>query len=40
VNLYFVQNRISKIQNLDNLINVTNLEFGANKIRVSMIIIL
>ena len=32
--IYFVSNRISKIENLDNLTLVTNLELGANKIRV------
>lgn len=31
-NLYFVQNRISKIENIENLINLTNLELGGNKI--------
>ena len=39
INLYFVQNKISKIQNLDTLINVTNLELGANRIRVCMLIV-
>ncbi|KAK9236267.1 hypothetical protein V1525DRAFT_222528 [Lipomyces kononenkoae] len=32
-NLYFVQNKISKIENLDGLTNLVNLELGANRLR-------
>ncbi|KAI7298734.1 L domain-like protein, partial [Hortaea werneckii] len=31
--LYFVQNRLSKIENLEELVNLTYLELGANRIR-------
>ena len=33
--IYFVQNKISKISGLDSLVNLTSLELGGNKIRVS-----
>jgi protein phosphatase 1 regulatory subunit 7 len=32
--LYFVQNKISRIEGLDGLSNLTYLELGANRIRV------
>lgn len=33
--LFFVQNRISKIEGLEGLTEIKNLELGANRIRVS-----
>lgn len=34
--LYFVQNRISKIEGLEGLTKLRNLELGANRIRVGV----
>lgn len=33
-NLYFVQNKITRIEGLDELVHLRNLELGANRIRV------
>lgn len=32
--VFFVQNKISKINNLDPLVNLTSLELGGNRLRV------
>ena len=34
--LYFVQNKISKIEGLQTLVNLRSLELGANRIKVSL----
>ena len=34
IDLYFVSNKITVIENLSTLVNVTNLELGSNRIRV------
>lgn len=34
--LFFVQNKISKIENLDGLVHLRNLELGANRVKVKL----